>query len=61
MKHLCPVCEQYTFSDEDSYEICPVCDWEDDSLQLKNPDFEGGANIMSLKQAKKEWEEKNKK
>ncbi len=34
-----------------SYAICPLCDWEDDSVQLANPTSEGGANKRSLLQA----------
>lgn len=35
-----------------SFDICPICKWEDDNVQLGNPDFTGGANKMSLNQAK---------
>lgn|GEM_PF-260738 len=56
-KHLCPVCEEHGFSQEGSYEICPVCGWEDDRLQLKNPDYESGANRMSLNRARKAYAE----
>lgn len=48
---LCPVCKKYHFSTIKSYEICPICGWEDDCLQRKNPDFKGGANKMSLNEA----------
>ena len=34
-----------------SFSICPVCDWEDDGLQLANPTSAGGANSLSLNQA----------
>ena len=50
-KIICPVCGEYVF--EEKYEICPVCGWENDKLQTENPDFEGGANRMSLNQARK--------
>jgi uncharacterized Zn finger protein (UPF0148 family) len=53
----CPVCGQYEFADEDDNDICPVCHWENDSLQTEDPDFEGGANDMSLNQAKKAYSE----
>ncbi|WP_405669072.1 CPCC family cysteine-rich protein [Streptomyces sp. NBC_01166] len=33
------------------YEICPVCFWEDDLLQLRWPTMAGGANSTSLVQA----------
>jgi hypothetical protein len=31
-----------------SHEICPVCFWEDDRVQLRWPDWAGGANTPSL-------------
>jgi hypothetical protein len=31
-----------------SYDVCPVCGWEDDCVQLANPTSEGGANKRSL-------------
>ena len=44
--HKCPVCGEYEFPDEASYDICPVCGWEDDDY------FEGGgANVLSLDEA----------
>jgi len=38
-----------------SYEICPVCFWEDDDSQVENPDMAGGANPMSLRDAQKNF------
>lgn len=53
----CPVCGKYTFqSGPGSYEICPVCGWEDDKAQYKNPNLKGGANRLSLKEYKKQYE-----
>jgi hypothetical protein len=42
------------FDDEPgSYDICPVCFWEDDIVQLRWPNFSGGANRPSLIDAQK--------
>jgi hypothetical protein len=38
-----------------SFVICPVCFWEDDDVQLGNPDFAGGANRPSLHQARSNY------
>ena len=40
-----------------SYEICPVCFWEDDGVQWKNPDYPGGANKPSLREARRNFYE----
>ena len=58
-KHKCPVCGKYEFEEYNCFEICEICGWEDDGIQEKNPDYEGGANRMSLNQAKKAYESGN--
>ena len=45
----CPCCGT---TDVDEYDICAVCDWENDPVQLWNPDRAGGANRMSLNEAR---------
>ena len=41
------------------FDICPICKWQNDPLQNDNPNYGGGANELSLNQAKAEWEKKN--
>jgi hypothetical protein len=55
----CPCCGYLTLSERPpgTFEICPVCNWEDDDVQYNNIDFEGGANEKSLKQARYNFEE----
>lgn len=54
----CPVCQlQNAFDEADSYDICKRCGWEDDPVQRNNPDFPGGANHMSLREARRAWAE----
>ena len=55
-KMKCPVCKQHRFWEK--YEICPVCGWENDPVQRKDPDFAGGANELSLREARKAYLEK---
>lgn len=54
MRYHCPCCEYLTFyeSPPGTFEICPVCGWEDDDAQLRDPTYEGGANSVSLEQAR---------
>ncbi len=49
-KNKCPVCRKYKFAEK--YDICPNCGWENDPVQRKNPGFSGGANAMSLNEAR---------
>lgn len=54
MKYPCPCCGYLTLDDSKngSYEICPVCFWENDAVQNDDPFFAGGANKQSLTQAR---------
>ncbi len=45
----CPSCGFQVFDEPTgSYDICPICGWEDDHVQLKYPLMRGGANGGSL-------------
>ena len=51
-KFPCPCCGFVVFAQPvGSYEICPLCDWEDDPVQLMFPALGGGANHFSLFEA----------
>lgn len=58
-KFACPCCGHKTFTEKPNgtYDICPVCFWEDDPIQLDDPNYEGGANPTSLRQAQKNFTE----
>ena len=51
-KYQCACCGQATITEPDFYEICSVCGWEDDEVQRDDPDYQGGANQMSLNEAR---------
>ncbi len=55
MNIICPCCGCKTISEE--YDICPVCFWENDPIQDMYPDCSGGANNVSLIEAKKNYKE----
>ncbi len=45
----CPCCGYLVFGEPPgSFDICPICFWEDDAVQLGFPDMAGGANGCSL-------------
>jgi hypothetical protein len=54
-RYACPCCGYLTLEEpqRDNYEICPVCFWEDDPVQLRDADYEGGANVPSLNEARR--------
>jgi hypothetical protein len=56
-KFPCPCCLSlvYLSPADGDYSICPVCMWEDDPVQAEDHDYAGGANRMSLNQARREF------
>jgi hypothetical protein len=53
----CPCCGFLTLraAPPGTYSICEVCFWEDDGVQYRDRDYEGGANKVSLNQARKNF------
>jgi hypothetical protein len=49
----CACCGKKTLEAGISYDYCPVCGWQDDSIQNNDTAYVGGANFISLDQAKK--------
>ncbi len=49
---LCCGCRTLGEAPPGTYEICPVCFWEDDLVQAKDPTYRGGANAVSLTEAR---------
>lgn len=54
MRYKCDCCGYYTLMNE-SDDICPVCWWQEDNVQRRYPDSTGGANEISLNEAKKNY------
>ena len=48
----CPVCGKDKLRE---FDVCGNCNWENDYVQLSKPDYKGGANIMSLNEARKAY------
>jgi hypothetical protein len=53
-RYACPCCGFFTLLEKPpgTYAHCEVCWWEDDPVQFRDPDYEGGANAPSLHQAR---------
>ncbi len=56
-KYACPCCGYKTLCEVPPrcYAICPVCYWEDDPVQFNDPDYAGGANKVSLNEARRNF------
>ena len=54
----CPCCGYLTLQEEPpgTYAICPVCGWEDDDVQARNPEYDVGANAISVNEARANFE-----
>lgn len=48
----CPCCGFLTVGQPGAHDICDVCFWQDDPVQSSDPRFAGGANDLSLVEAR---------
>ena len=58
MKYRCFCCGSYSLENDPqkpTFEICSVCYWENDPIQNEKPEYIGGANRISLNQAKNNY------
>lgn len=51
----CPVCGKYYFTEENSFDICSICGWENDGVQTDDHNYAGGANSLSVNEARIEF------
>ena len=49
--HKCPLCGEYEFKDLLTYDICPVCGWEDNGFET-DPDYKTHPSQMSFNERK---------
>ncbi|WP_250008050.1 CPCC family cysteine-rich protein [Actinoplanes sp. M2I2] len=57
-RYPCVCCGHLTMDEPPgSFFICPVCFWEDDNLQLRWPDWAGGANRPCLIDAQRSYQQ----
>ena len=53
------MCVKYVFADIDDFDICPICNWENDSYGEEYADSDGGVNTISLNEARRNWNSNN--
>ena len=56
----CPCCGVGFVSEGHEFDICEECGWEDDDYQFNHPDYRGGANRISLNEARQNYLAKRK-
>jgi len=56
-KQKCPCCNNPSLNELGRWETCDICKWEDDPLMTDNPDYKGGAMLMSLNEARQAYKE----
>lgn len=52
---LCPCCNQTKFHQDEEFDICPICLWQYDKIQIIDPDYCGGANGLSIEEYRKNY------
>jgi Cysteine-rich CPCC len=56
-RYPCPCCGYQTLEEPPGcYDICPICFWEDDPIQRRDPWYAGGANDPSLVEAQQNYQ-----
>lgn len=54
-KKKCECCGFDTLPADSMFEVCPLCEWQDDPYQNEHPDYSGGANALSLNEYRETW------
>lgn len=52
MKYQCPCCDYFTLEEIGTYDICQICFWENDGLDIDRLDKHSGPNHMTLREGR---------
>ena len=57
IRYACPCCDFLTLEKPPvgTFVLCSVCWWEDDNVQFDDLDYRGGANTLSLREARENF------
>ena len=50
--YQCPCCDYFSLDSSGEYSICKVCFWEDDGIDVDQPDEHSGPNRMTLREGR---------
>ncbi len=56
-KQQCPCCDFFTLEVRGDYDICPICFWEDDGVDIDKLDCGSGPNHMTLREGRNNFRE----
>lgn len=48
----CPCCDYFTLGERGEYQICPICFWEDDGVDITNLDEQSWSNHITLREGR---------
>ncbi|RYG10869.1 MAG: hypothetical protein EOO07_21475 [Chitinophagaceae bacterium] len=54
----CPCCDYFSLAERGKCLVCPVCFWEDDCVDINNPDWDVLSDLnddLNLRQARKNF------
>ena len=51
----CPCCDYFTLGERGGYEICPICFWEDDGIDIDDSDEHSGPNHITLREGRQNF------
>lgn len=53
----CPCCDSFSLAARGQWDVCPVCRWEDDGVDVDNLDRHSGPNHTTLRDARRLFRE----
>ena len=54
-REKCPCCDYVSLEERNNYLICPICFWEDDGVDIDDPDEHSGPNHMTLREGRRNF------
>ena len=54
--YQCPCCDYFSLDSSGDYSICKVCFWEDDGVDVDQPDERSSPNRMTLREGRRNFQ-----